>query len=142
VNLKEAFSKLTPIIVVSILAAVLTCAVAFGAPITAAQTNSVLVLGGALSLILLAHGLSRALTYLSPQSIVGLVTAVIGVAAAFGLPITKAQSDSILQLTGLFAGLLFVHGAVHTVARDRRLPEIPEKIETHPASRARGGGAK
>ena len=141
-NLKEVFSKLTPTTIVSILAAVLTVAVAFGAPITQAQTDSVLVLGGALSLVLLAHGLSGALTYLSPQSIVGLVTAVIGVAAAFGLPITQAQSASILQLTGLFAGLLFVHGAVHTVARDRRLPEIPEKGEAHPAVRANKGGAK
>lgn len=125
-SIKSLLQRLTPATAVSVLTAVLTLGAAVGAPVTKAQQASILVFGGALALLLFAHGLSNALKYLTPQTIVGLVTALIGVAAAFGLPITKAQSDSIINLTGLVAGLLLVHGIVHTVARDRLAPAATE----------------
>jgi hypothetical protein len=124
--MKKLLAGLTPATVTSILTAAVTAAVAFGAPLTQNQSNSILVLGGATALILFAHGLSKALSFLSPQTIVGLVTAIIGVAVAFGLPITHAQTESVLQLTALFAGLLLVHGVAQTVARDRRAPQLSE----------------
>jgi hypothetical protein len=121
-RLKQLLQRLSPATATSLLTAALTCAAAFGAPVTKAQQASILVFGGALALILFAHGLSNALKYLTPQTIVGLVAAAIGVAIAFGMPLTKAQSDQILNLTGLLSGLLLFHGMVHTVARDRRAP--------------------
>lgn len=124
--MKQLFSRLTPATALSLLAAILTVAVAFGAPVTQAQTNSILVLGGSVSLILFAHGLSNAFAYLSPQTVVGLVAAIIGVACRFGLPVTEAQANSILGLTTIVAGVLLTHGIVHTIARDRREPESNE----------------
>jgi len=122
--LKQQLARLTPATAVSILTALVTLVAAFGVPVTKAQQASILVFGGSASLILFAHGLSKALSYLTPQTITGLVTAAIGVAISFGAPITKAQADSVLQLTWLLAGILLVHGVVHTVARDRRNPEV------------------
>lgn len=121
-------SRLTPHTVIATLTAAVSCAIAFGAPLTSGQSNAILTLGGSLSVILFAHGLSRALTFLSPQSVIGLVTAAIGVACAFGLPVTPGQTQSILTLTALFAGLLLVHGVVHTAVRDRRVPQPVEPV--------------
>lgn len=120
--MKSLLERLTPSTILGLLAAIFSCAAAFGLPLTAAQQASVLVFGGALSVTLLAHGLSGALTNLSPQSVMGLVTATIGTAIAFGAPITQAQSESILTLAGLIAGLLLVHGVVLTAAASRRSP--------------------
>ncbi|MGH2878961.1 MAG: hypothetical protein ACRDK4_05055 [Solirubrobacteraceae bacterium] len=118
--MQKLLGRLTPATVTSFLVATLALLAAFGLPITQVQSDSILVFGGALALILFAHGVSNALTYLTPQTVVGLVTGAIGVAVAFGLPVTKAQSDSILELTALFAGILLTHGVVQT-ARDRHV---------------------
>jgi hypothetical protein len=115
---------LNPASIVGELSAILSVAVAFGAPITQAQSNSILVFGGAIALIFVAHGLTGALSYITPQTVYGLVTAAIGVAIAFGLQLTAAQQSEILNLTGVLAGLLLVHGAVHTLARDRLTPAV------------------
>jgi hypothetical protein len=126
---KQLLSKITPTIAVSILAAVITLAVAFGVNLTGSQKAAVLVFGGALSVVLFAHGLTNAFKYLTPPTLTGLVTTVIGVAISFGAPITKAQSEAILGLTALMGALLLIHGAVHTLARDKREPAPPKPVE-------------
>lgn len=128
-TLKNLTSKITPAIAVSILVALISLGAAFGVDLTGAQKAAILVFGGALSVVLFAHGLTNAFKYLTPPTLTGLVTAIIGIAVSFGAPITKAQSESILGLTALFAGLLLVHGAVHTLARDKREPAPPKILE-------------
>lgn len=118
-----------PAAITGLIGAALTVAAAFGIPVTDTQSHSILVFGGALSLILFTHGLTSALSYLTPQTVVGLVTAIIGMAIAFGVPVTAGQQTQILNLTGLLAGILLVHGAVHTLARDRRTPEVSVPTE-------------
>lgn len=125
--LKASLGRLTPATLTSLIAAVLTVATAFGAPLTAAQEHSVLVLGGSVSLTFLAHGLSGAFSNLAPQSVVGLVTAVIGVACAFGLPITHAQTEAVLGLSSLLAVVLLGGGAFHTMRRESQ----PKNLLVH-----------
>jgi hypothetical protein len=128
-NLKSLTSKITPTIAVSILVAALTLVGAFGAPVTTAQRASILVFGGAVAVVLFAHGLTNAFKYLTPPTLTGLVTGAIGVAISFGAPITAAQSEAVLIVFGSFGGLLLVHGAVHTLARDKREPAPPKPVE-------------
>lgn len=120
-----------PSAIAGLLGAAISVAVAFGAPLTEAQTHAVLVFGGSISLVLFAHGITNALSYLTPQTVTGLVTAIIGVAIAFGANVTEAQTTQILNLTAVLAGLLLVHGAVHTAARDRRQPQAAAPVTEH-----------
>jgi hypothetical protein len=121
--------NITPSIATAILVALGSLGAAFGAPLTAAQSAAILVFGGAVSAILFTHGLTNAFKYLTPPTLTGLVTTVIGVAVSFGAPITKAQSEAVLGLTALVGGLLLAHGVVHTLARDKREAAPPKPIE-------------
>jgi hypothetical protein len=113
-TLKEAIRN--PAIVLGVLGAIITVGAAFGLPVTEVQTHSILVFGGAVSLIFLAKGASTVVT-LAPQTLTGMVTAAIGVAIAFGLNITHAQQTDVLNLVGVLSGLLLVHGTAHTVVK-------------------------
>lgn len=121
--------KLTPATITGILLALISTAVAFGAPLTAHQSAELLVLGNSVALVLFAHGASGFLSGLTPQTVTGLVTTLIGVAISFGLPITHTQSQSILALTGVLAGLLLVHGTVKTY-NDGKLASLKDTNET------------
>lgn len=125
---KQCLAKITPVTACGILVGVLTLAASFGLSVSAPQKAAILVFGGALAVVLFAHGLTNAFHYLTPPTLTGLVTGAVGIAVAFGAPITKAQSEGVLQLVALFGGLLLVHGVVHTVARDKREPEAPKPL--------------
>jgi hypothetical protein len=113
------YDRLNASIVIGVLTAIVTLAVSFGLPLSEAQSGAILALGGGLATLLFTHGLSGFLSELNAQTISGLVALVIGVATAFGLPITQAQTSEILTLTGLIAGILLVHGTVVHLAAIR-----------------------
>lgn len=54
---------------------------------------------------------------LTPETVIAIVTAILGAAAAFGLPITQSQSQSVLELAGAISTLLLVHSAVSVNAK-------------------------
>lgn len=110
--LKQLAAKLTPAIVMSVAAAVLASLAAFGITLSAPQQASVVVFAGAASLVVLK--------YPTVESIVGLVAAALSVAVVIGLPVTKAQSESVVGLTILIAGLVLGKAGVKVaVARIR-----------------------
>jgi hypothetical protein len=124
--LKGLLARLNPSTALSVLTAALTLGASFGLHVTAAQKASILVVGGAAAAALLTHGLTNAFKYLTPETITGLVVSGIGVAVAFGAPITHEQSEQALYAAGIIATALLGHGVVHTVARDKREPAAPK----------------
>ncbi len=106
--------KANPTLILGVLGAILSTAVAFGLEVTQAQTDSILALGGGLSTLLIVHGVTGALTEIAPQTVTGIATEGVGVAVAFGLPLTQVQQDSLLGAVTLLSGILLGNGVVHT----------------------------
>jgi hypothetical protein len=106
--------KLNPSIVIGALTALVALVVAFGAPLSENMSAAILTLGGGLATLLFAHGITNVGKYLSPQTISGLVAETIGVAVAFGLPITTAQTTALLTVVTVISGLLVSGGVIHT----------------------------
>ena len=61
---------------------------------------------------------------LTPEVIVGLVTAILGLAAAFGLPLTQDQTNAILAVTVLLAGIFIGNGAVTAIEGKRSASKV------------------
>lgn len=136
--LKQLLERLTPTLVASLLTTVLAALFAFGVELTLGEQASVVAFGSALAVVVLGG-------YISAPTVLGLAAAAIQVAVQFGVPITAAQNESILQLTGLLAGILVVHVAKSTVSISRKRPTSPpvryESTMTHESAKTTAGNA-
>lgn len=129
-KLKQLASKLSPAIVVSMTVAALAGLAAFHVTLTALEQGSVVAFVGAAAFILLQHR--------TAEAIIALVTAGIGVAVAFGLPVTDAQRESILALAGILTAGVVGKGAVGAV-KARRQAQLAIHVHSHTAARYKTG---